>query len=337
MYALLGGLGVGSFYVHKQHLAMLNPLNEHTKTNPITIALMGAINHAHKPEDRITETLHLLSRSLVQSVVPSKELEACYVDAEDQELKTFLACLQAGQVPEYALFDGKRLPILGLMEVLAASRLLADVDVLGPKAEHIGFVLESKDGQPIALRVLKQGASKAFSWWDDHNQFMHSFNSIYRGNKLGDKKDIQFARFNREVIKWDKLSASQRLRFLTALKLGYETLKDEGLLDFMIRRDGVWSSVLHSEAPLLTPEIIENLKTQCQAYSEGQLLPEVYGPLLTVDSLAGLRIEVNKGSAPIEQAPFTPKLFKAASITLEDAKAEALADREAHLLRAPEV
>jgi hypothetical protein len=69
------------------------------------------------------------------------------------------------------------------MEVLAASRLLADVDLLDPKAEHIGFVLESKDGQPIALRVLKHGATKAFSW-RDQNQFMNSFNPMYRTGRF---------------------------------------------------------------------------------------------------------------------------------------------------------
>ena len=54
------------------------------------------------------------------------------------------------------LEGGAVVPILGLMEVLAASRLLADTDVLGGGGKNAGFVVERDgDGHPLAVRVVK--------------------------------------------------------------------------------------------------------------------------------------------------------------------------------------
>ena len=54
---------------------------------------------------------------------------------------------------------GVVVPILGLMEVLAASRLLADTDVLGGDGKNAGFVVERDGddgrGRPLAVRVVK--------------------------------------------------------------------------------------------------------------------------------------------------------------------------------------
>ncbi len=72
-----------------------------------------------------------------------------------------MSCVEDGWVPQSALVDGEVVPILGLMEVLAVSRLLADTDVLGGGGNNAGFVVERDgNGRPIAVRVVKARGSK---------------------------------------------------------------------------------------------------------------------------------------------------------------------------------
>jgi hypothetical protein len=137
---------------------------------------MGEVNQGRAPEDHIRQGLHLVSR-WIDGYRDLVNLEACYLDADDQEPKRFQACIEAGRVPDYASIEGRRVPILGLMEVLAASRLVGDTDVLGGGAKNAGFVVESQDGQPIAVRVVKIDVGEAFNF-TQYNQFTRYFNKL---------------------------------------------------------------------------------------------------------------------------------------------------------------
>ena len=117
LYTLLGH---GSFYVPKHRLSMMDVMNDYTKDHALAIALMGEVNEGRAEEDKITQSLHLLSRWM-DGYRDLSKLEECYLDSNDQEPKSFQACVEAGQVPEYASISGIRLPILGLMELLASS------------------------------------------------------------------------------------------------------------------------------------------------------------------------------------------------------------------------
>ena len=157
-------------------MARLPLLNRFTRTNQWALAVEERLNLDREPAHRITHGLHLLSR-LVDGYKDLAELDACVggpppgPDAGAAAAATagnnnagllvprpFLACLEEGWVPQSARVEGGVfVPILGLMEVLAASRLLADTDVLGGSATNdAGFVVKRDgDGHPLAVRVVK--------------------------------------------------------------------------------------------------------------------------------------------------------------------------------------
>ena len=78
-----------------------------------------------------------------------------------------MECLEEGWVPQSVRLErgGVVVPILGLMEVLASSRLLADTDVLGGGGKNAGFVVERDGddgrGRPRAVRVVKVRSPRA--------------------------------------------------------------------------------------------------------------------------------------------------------------------------------
>jgi hypothetical protein len=309
LYTLLGSK---AFYVPKHRLSLMEVINEQTQDNALAIALMEEVNRGRAAEDRIVQSLHLLSR-WIERYRDLAELEPCYVDS-DPEPRSFQAWVEAGRAPDYASIDGHRVPILGLMEVLAASRLLGDTDVLGGGSTNAGFVVESQEGTPVAVRVVKIDAGEAFNFHGEHNQFTHCANKRYRGPKLQDPKDLQFGNQQPKVILWGKLLDEQKRRFLNTLTRGYEALKDADLIDFMIHRRGAFDEAIPGGRTLLRPEMVAAFKEEWRAYMDDQVLPEVYGTEIEALSPADM------GAPAI---PFNPKAVGAACCTFEEALTQA--------------
>jgi hypothetical protein len=177
-----------SYYSARNTLARLPLLNKFSQQNELVVALAEGLNAGRPPERRITDCVFLLSR-LVDEYKNLDELLECLprdylpdvggggaaagggggaraggagggaVEALPVALKPFVACVEAGFAPEHARVEGVVVPILGLMEVLAAARLLGDTDVLGGSGKNAGFVIERDAGgrRPVAVRVVKVG------------------------------------------------------------------------------------------------------------------------------------------------------------------------------------
>ena len=158
-------LGRGAFYVPQHRLAVLPRMNQFTRDNALAIALDEEIR-ATAPGS--TCGLFILSqwvaeyRDLADLGGCLREQAPAVVGAVAGDLpegRPFMACLEEGWVPQSVRLErGVVVPILGLMEVLAASRLLADTDVLGGGGKNAGFVVERDGdgrGRPLAVRVVK--------------------------------------------------------------------------------------------------------------------------------------------------------------------------------------
>jgi hypothetical protein len=172
-----------SYYSARNTLAHLPLINEFSQQNELVVALAEGLNASRPPERRITDCVFLLSR-LVDEYKNLDELLECLprdyrpdvggcggaaggsgaggagggvVDSLPVVVQPFVKCVEAGFAPEYARVEGVVVPILGLMEVLAAARLLGDTDVLGGSGKNAGFVIERDEGsrRPVAVRVVK--------------------------------------------------------------------------------------------------------------------------------------------------------------------------------------
>jgi hypothetical protein len=166
-------LGCGAFYVAQHRLAVLPRMNQFTRDNALAIAVDEEIRAAAPGS---TRALFTLSKWVVE-YRDLAELGGCLreqapavaggggggggggVAGDLPEGRPFMQCLEEGWVPQSARLDrGVVVPILGLMEVLAASRLLADSNVLGGGGRAAGFVVERDGdgrGRPLAVRVVK--------------------------------------------------------------------------------------------------------------------------------------------------------------------------------------
>jgi len=190
-----------------------------------------------------------------------------------------------GHVPEEVEVDGKRLPLLGLMEVLAVSRLIGDTDVLGGGGKNAGFAMERNvSGTTIAVRIVKIDPSESFNFDDPANQLMQSYNLRSRLPKLTDKRNCQFGNQQPLNIRWDTLSTRQQETFLITLSKGLKQLKDTDYLTRLIQRDGEFDQALavvdeHIQEWLAYLEIQDEVyETELAAFAAGT--DTAYSPAL---------------------------------------------------------
>jgi len=59
------------------------------------------------------------------------------------------------RLPDHIVVDNTAIPLFGLVEVLACSRLFGDVNVLGNSATNCGFVVKYHQNKPISRRYSK--------------------------------------------------------------------------------------------------------------------------------------------------------------------------------------
>ena len=92
-------------------------------------------------------------------------------------------------LPEFILYEGRKLELLGLMEILAVSKLLSDTDCLGGDLSNVGFKIIS-DHQAIAVKV----------------DMGSSFNDSYDTNQL---KALELYLMEIELTRFRKLQQDQ--------------------------------------------------------------------------------------------------------------------------------
>ncbi len=320
---LYASLGYGAYYVPKNRLAYLPFMNQFTKSNKGVIRSIAALKLGDTPSAGI----HLVSRSMPKQRDASEA--GFFRDLKPFEIKNmarfrrgkrrrypkgdFFRLLTDGYVASCVEIDNRIVPLLGLMELMAVSRLLGDTNVLGNKAEDFKFVVEygqkttsvkasagegevgdtsSKRGgdyedkeRPLAVRFVKRHAEHAFNFLGKTNQFAQYFIPFSDALRLADAKDLQVGGQEPITIPWKHLLPAQRRRFLTTLKRGYEALKDPALVDFIIRRHGAFDRQIQEvsvgeTSQRLSDTMVESFKSAWKRYRDAQLTPQVYGKVL---------------------------------------------------------
>jgi hypothetical protein len=138
--------------------------------------------------------------------------------------RSFLEFLQEFRRPPQTILNeqGISVPLLGLMELLATARILADVDSLGGRLDNAGWIWERDgSGKIVAAIAVKIDLGEAFSFSYDENDvdinLVHWTVEQIGGPTrwLKDLKDIQVANRNWGLtIIWNQLLPSQQARFL---------------------------------------------------------------------------------------------------------------------------
>ncbi len=308
---LYGALGHGVYYVPKHRLARLKIMNQFTTKNALATAVLTQLNTGKAPKDQLTHGVHLMSRWMeaYQDVV---SLAVCRQTPRDKGCP-FMDCLHAGVVPQYADIEGKTVPIIGLMEIMAVSRLLADTDVLGGGGNNTGYVVERQDGQPVAVRMVKIDAGEAFNFSGETNQFTQTFVPFSATQKLADPKDLQIGNQQPLTIQWKSLLPAQQKSFLATLKRGLDALSNTQLISFLIQRRGEFDRAIHGmqkqgSKKLLVDKLVTPFKAAWKRYRDAQTMPQVYG--------SDLPLAKSVVTSPVA---FCPKTYGAVNCTIEDA------------------
>lgn len=164
---------------------------------------------------------------LLTDLQQAKIAKRDHIPQSGEKLLNFEEYLKLGKLPEHIIIEGKKIPLHGVMEILAIGRLLSDTDVLGGSAKNVGFLIERDfNGAPKAARAVKIDPGYAFNFIGPQNILFQSFNSQSKDNPLKeDKRHLQYGNMAKPLL-WTNLSEQQRNQFILALDHGLKSLKD---------------------------------------------------------------------------------------------------------------
>jgi TPR repeat protein len=277
-YTLIADASDAAYLVPKCRLAKLPIINNFTHHHPQAIQMNTALAMRYPTVDgKPSLHIHIMSKL----VAGYKDLKEAIVFNSQGERRDFMQHFRETGVFATHIFENNELiPLRGLPELLAASRLLGDIDVLGDTGENAGYTLfQSNDGKPYA-QIVKVDPGFAFTFEPIPNRFyanIHAPRTVaekLQQRPLDNPCDIQFGARAGSAIAWDKLNASQQEDFLRALQAGIDLLQHEPVLDYLLIRHNQFNQGANEE--LFKPElinqyraaIIENIKLQAKCYSE---------------------------------------------------------------------
>lgn len=311
LYALLS---MERYYVAKHRLAILDPVNDYSMQHRDMPLLLEEFDRGRRADRVVRECVHIASK-WVDGYQNLNTLRSCLQPLNEQEQESFTNLAKIpfgqGQIPEEVEIEGKLVPLVGLVELLAVARLLGDTDVLGGNADNAGYVVErDAGGTPIAARVVKIDAGEAFSFNPRehmHSRLLQSLSALSE-DSASDKKDIQFANQREVQIKWQLLSETQKNRFIAVFKKGLAMLRKPGFLDLLIRRRGLFDKARSAGKRLITDKMIEGLIKRFDWYLKLQERDDVYG----------LELATRATELAPQIAAFNPKTFGLANYSTEE-------------------
>lgn len=266
-YDLLAG---GAYVIPKQRLCKLPLINEFTRTSGLAQALFNEMNRGRT--EVLTETVHLMSKWIEGYT----NLAAAQVSHGGARLPMMDYIETHRRIPEHIVVDDREIPLVGVVEILASSRLLGDTDVLGGGGKRAGFVIE-RDALGMATRAkaVNIDAGNAFNFGGLNNRLSQSFHpKAVASTCLADRRDIQFGNNQAYDIEWSKLSEDQRMTFLHALKSGLKMLRTPLLMRTLIEHGGAFNRI---EEGLLTSGHVDELTEIWENSLQLQESEEIYG------------------------------------------------------------
>jgi U-box domain len=269
----------GRYFVPKHRLAILPVRHAFLQKDHMSLVdiALGDINKGRAVP--ITEAIHVFSKwidgfqDLASIKTRLKGVVMPFMDAI-----TLHHC-----VPETVFVDGVDVPLIGLMEILAVSRLLADSDVLGGKGDNAGIILYcDAQGHPVVARAVKIDPGFAFNFRGHENRFQRTRAAQFvalgegeafvpEGDMLKDLKDIQFGNNHLVNIEWQTLSDTQRQDFFLSFQHAELAFGEGTMVEMLLLRGGAFKVkgedlVREATAMALAKKWRDNIKQQRKCY-----------------------------------------------------------------------
>lgn len=242
-------LSQDAFFVPKTRLSNQPIIDLFTKRHPSlkgllgllsSVSLDGSQNAAEKAEEQLT-SLRVMSQ-FVDGYINLGETYSL-----DDKYQPILFCdyiKKFCRPPEQIIGpEGVVVKILGMMELLATGRMLADPDIFGGSGMNAGIVwVRNETEKVISAKIVKVDPAAAFNV---KTSFVYQVNPnwvISKEDQLEDPRDIQTSTWNRElIIKWTYLSPVQKKEFLLKLLAIKQYLEVSNTLLFLFYRDGMFN------------------------------------------------------------------------------------------------
>ena len=263
----------GRYFIPKHRLAKLPVRHDFLQPahrNLVDFALDEINKNRPLP---ITEAIHVFSKW----IEGFRDLASIQTRLNGAVMPFMEAITGHQRLPESVFVDGVDVPLMGLIDILAVSRLLADSDVLGGGGDNAGIIVyRDPQGQPVVAKAVKIDPGFAFNFRGHENKFQRTRAALALGDDLTedlllDLKDIQFGNNHPVNIRWEWLSASQQCDFLLALQKGDLALGEGKMIEMLLLRGGDFK--LHGEdlvqeatATTLAKQWRDNIKQQNKCY-----------------------------------------------------------------------
>lgn len=302
-YYLLACINNKAFDVPKARLAEL-PIN-HSYTSPLASSLVQEINSDRPDKQPIEKMIHIMSK-----------IEDGYQDLHQAQVRTpggvdkpyFEYFKETKILSDEIVVKEKIIPLEGLLELLAAARLLGDIDVLGNSGSNTGFVVQ-KDlrGIPISAKIVKIDPGCTFTVKPGESWLFATppvcefeFDETIKPTTLKDAKDIQVGTKIvamptgsmtwvkqsdvPSVIQWTSFTKEQKSRFLKTMRQSINVLKQKDIIKYMIMRNGEFNKYKGPHHLVTTENIVTYsndldllVKTQEKIYGssfDAEILPD---------------------------------------------------------------
>lgn len=245
-YELIGNT---AFHVPRTALSELMVVNDFMQ-NQIPFSMFDIINNP-----AFTTTLRIMSRF----VDGYMNFQQAKTRDSDGKIISFVEFLQIKHRPPTHLVtpEGEEVPLFGVIEMIAAGRILGDTDVLGGRCDNGGFVWVKEEEKIVRAETFKIDPGCAFNFFHDEmdsdassNWIINTHKQLGNGRMLKSLKDLQVAQnYYAVTVFWDELLPEQKEIFLSILSYAILYLEEEKNLEFLFLRDGKFALENRTEFP----------------------------------------------------------------------------------------
>lgn len=278
-------LGEGRFKTPKTYLSRQPIIDQFTRTNRLALYLVGTPDQLQEaglsPADALPTEERVSNESLriMSFFIPGyQDFEHGRTLSPEGVNVSFIEYLEATHRPPESLLtpEGKKVPLKGVMAILAVGRVIADTDIIGGSGGNAGFVwVRDQAGEIVAAQAVKIDPGMAFNFGeeDPSNWAANTHHRRRVGTTLADIKDLQIAQqYGPITVRWEAMTSAQKTEFLLTFYHASRVVHSNELVHYLFHRDG-WFDRGETEQ---NPEVVAN-KFQQRLINWLKIQNQIYG------------------------------------------------------------